>query len=222
MQTARTLTALALVALCVLAAPAAPAAATDCIEGSGTAREENRTVPPFTALAVGGVFDVHLTVGPPQRVTLRGDDNILPHIRTTVSDGKLTVASDRSLCLRTDLRLDIRVPLLTGFESNGTVSLQIDGIQGERFDLSLGGSGEAVLAGRCERFDALLAGTAGLRAGDLEARRVSVRIAGAADAEVFAAERLDASISGMGTVTYAGRPREVNRAITGLGDVVPR
>lgn len=223
MPKAKRISAAGLLAVLVfLAAALPPAAAMDCIEGSGVAREETRPVAPFTELAVDGVFAVRVLVGPSQQVAIRGDDNILPYIRTTVRNGRLSVSSDRSLCIRTDLRLEIHVPSLTAFASNGTVDLTVTGIHGPRFSLTLGGSGAAALSGRCERFEALLAGAGDLEAGELEAGQVSVRLTGAGDASVFAAERLEAAITGMGTITYAGEPDEIHQDISGLGDVVPR
>ena len=51
---------------------------------------------------------------------------------------------------------------------------------------------------------------------------MSIRLEGAGDATVFAAQRLDAAISGAGTVTYAGHPAQVNPDISGLGELIPR
>ncbi len=194
----------------------------DCVEGSGVVREEARALQPFSHLAVSGVYQVRVKVGPAQRVRLRGDDNILPHIRTEVHDGKLTVDSDRSLCLKTDLRLEIDVPRLTGLESGGTVDVEADGIHGDRFALKLDGTGNARLSGQCERFEAALMGASELRAEQLRAQTVVVALEGAGSAAVHADQRLDAVISGLGTVTYSGDPEQINPRITGLGELIAR
>ena len=223
MRRAQTILAgLLIAALAILAPHSQTVAAMDCVEGSGVPRQETRELKAFTRLTVSGVFDVHVEVGPSQRVSIRGDDNILPHIVTEVRDGTLSVGSNRSLCIKTDLRLDITVPELSGFESGGTVSFDARGIHGRRFDLKLDGTGNAKLAGECERFDAAVLGTSDIQALDLSAQRVSIRLEGTGNASVYAGHRLDAVISGVGNITYAGNPSQINPHITGLGELIPR
>ena len=139
------LTGILVAALLIPVAGLTAAGRADCVEGSGVPHQESRVVKPFTRVAVSGVFEVRLTVGPAQQVVIRGDDNILPHIRSEVRDGTLTVDSDRSICIKTDLRLEIEVPELAGFQSDGTVALNARGIRGKTFQLKLDGSGSANL-----------------------------------------------------------------------------
>ena len=213
---------LAAAAMIVLVHQPLTAGSMDCVEGSGVPHQETRVLAPFTRLSVNGAYEVRLKIGPSQRVAIRGDDNILPHILTEVHDGMLKVHSDRSICIKTDLRLEIDVPQLKGLESRGTVDLEAEGIHGSRFDMKLDGTGNARVAGQCERFEAELLGTSELQAEALRSSDVMIRLEGAGNATVYAARRLDAVINGVGTVTYAGRPVEINPNITGLGELIPR
>ncbi len=194
----------------------------DCIEGSGVSRQQERKLTAFSMLDVSGVFDVHLIVGSPQQVILTADDNILEHIRTEVRNGTLIVDSKRSICVKTDLRLEIRVPEIKAIEVDGSVTLHAAKITGPSFSLSLDGSSDATVQGSCRRFEVDLLGSTSLEAETLKAAHVSIRVTGSGDASVYASQRLDAKISGVGTVTYSGNPSQINPEIMGVGDLVPR
>jgi hypothetical protein len=173
-------------------------------------------------IEVNGVFDVHLAIGTPQQVSLSGDDNLLAQIRTEVHNGILTVDSRRSICVKTDLRLDVRVPAIESVAAGGSVSLRAENITGRRFALTLDGSSHARIQGDCRHFEAVLLGATGLEAEGLKAEHVTIQLTGAGEAAVYAAKRLDAKISGVGTVTYAGSPAEIHPEITGVGELIPR
>lgn len=53
----------------------------------------------------------------------------------------------------------------------------------------------------------------------LIANDVEVRFRGIGDVRVYARDRLDANVQGMGSLSYYGKPRAVNKAIAGLGSV---
>ena len=42
---------------------------------------------------------------------------------------------------------------------------------------------------------------------------------GAGSISVYASERLDASVSGIGSIDYSGNPATVNRSVSGLGKI---
>jgi hypothetical protein len=61
-----------------------------------------------------------------------------------------------------------------------------------------------------------------LHAYELSAPDVEVGIQGKGDAEVHATNRLRGSIVGMGNIRYTGHPKDVEKSITGIGDIEPR
>lgn len=73
------------------------------------------------------------------------------------------------------------------------------------------------IKGNTDSFRAEAAGSGELKATDLKAWSVSTRISGSAVAYVYAKEKLDAGISGSGTVYYDGKPQEVKKRIAGSG-----
>jgi hypothetical protein len=46
-----------------------------------------------------------------------------------------------------------------------------------------------------------------------------VTVTGAGHVNVYATRRLDATVSGVGQITYDGDPPEVNRKVSGIGSI---
>src|SRR6476469_1809892 len=65
------------------------------VQGSGTAATEQRTVSPFSQVRVSGVIELKASIGQPQSVSVSGDDNVVPLIRTDVHDGKLLISASK-------------------------------------------------------------------------------------------------------------------------------
>jgi hypothetical protein len=91
-------------------------------------------------------------------------------------------------------------------------------VDSDDLDAALSGIGSIALRGRAERQAVRLSGSGNYRGDGLASIRASVAISGIGEARVRVAEALDASISGSGTVRYAGTPI-VTTHITGIGSV---
>src|SRR5687768_6434169 len=68
-----------------IAQPAQPPPPTPRTGGVGA----QRSVPPFHAVAAGGIFDVTITVGPAQEVIVTAAPDVIPQVTTEVLDGWL-------------------------------------------------------------------------------------------------------------------------------------
>lgn len=192
---------------------------TGCLEGSGSVKNEQRDVSPFNAIQAEGAFDIRITCGKKQQITVRTDDNLLPHISTTVAQNVLRIETKRSICTESDLSVIIEVPDIEKIESEGANDINITGIDNQLLELSVDGSGDIAAAGKTALFKASLSGATDLEANQLIAQSVVISIEGAGDAEVHAAQKLQASVDGAGSITYSGNPKEVVRKIDGAGDI---
>ena len=54
---------------------------------------------------------------------------------------------------------------------------------------------------------------------DLVAQDADVSFMGIGDVSVHAKKRLNASVQGLGNLTYYGKPQSVSRSVTGIGNV---
>lgn len=212
------------------------------ITGSGNTSEETRPVGGFTSLTLRAPIDVTLKAGSIERVTLRGDDNILPLIETRVVDGRLEigVASNASFTTRRSLTAVVEFVKMSRvvIASSGNVradtikadvleaviqgsgDMGIDRVEANTVALSIGGSGDFTAKGRADSVGIVINGSGDAYCDRLEADQVAVSIRGSGDVRVAAARELKVNIDGSGDVRYRGRPKVV-KSISGSGDVLP-
>jgi hypothetical protein len=84
--------------------------------------------------------------------------------------------------------------------------------------LELAGSHDVSCEGQVERVDWAAAGACKILASKLQAKTVTIELAGSCSAEVEASEKLDVSIAGSGSVKYRGDAK-VSQKIAGSGSI---
>jgi hypothetical protein len=200
-----------------LLAISAPGCAT---RGSGTSATETREVEAFERIDLSGAFTVVIHVDPsaPRKLTLTADDNLLELIRTRVDGAELEIgmAPSTKIVTKTQIRVEIWTPSLTGIEASGATKLEVAGLHGERFVLDASGASDATLGGAVDRLEVDMSGAGKLDARALAAKQVEIDLSGAGGAMVSASETLDVDISGAGKVTYYGSPT-ISQDISGAG-----
>ncbi|MBZ0232021.1 MAG: DUF2807 domain-containing protein [Deltaproteobacteria bacterium] len=189
------------------------------IKGNGKAQTAQRAVPGFRALSVSGAIDVRVVVGGRQSVELRGDENVLPIIRTRVTNDTLVVDSTESYSSKVPLELRITVPALEALSASGACRGSIQGITGESFTLDASGATSFELAGATDRLRLDVSGSGTVGARRLVAASATVGVSGAGEIELTATSHLAASVSGAGSIDYWGNPGRVERSVSGAGSI---
>jgi hypothetical protein len=189
--------------------------------GSGTEATEDRTVDGFTEISVSGIYTVEAVVGPEVSVSVVADDNILPLIQTTVSNGRLSIETEGSIRPKVQPVVRVTVPSLEFVDLSGATSLIATGLTGEKFRLDTSGASKATLAGAVESLEIDVSGAAKITAADLNAKNAEIDVSGAAKVDVTVSDKLDVEVSGAGKVTYGGEPT-VTKDLSGAGSVSPR
>lgn len=192
-----------------------------CVQGSGSLKEETRTLSDFHGLDVDGAFTVTVTGQKEQTVTLSADDNLLPLILTEVIDGTLRISTKKSVCTSQPMTVTISVDTLDHIASSGANSFKIDDLKSPTIKLNLSGTSNMSLSGQASELTAALEGASEIHATELKAEKAFISIGGAGAANVHASKVLHANITGVGNIRYTGHPPEVVRNITGWGDVSP-
>jgi hypothetical protein len=85
----------------------------------------------------------------------------------------------------------------------------------------IGGSGTVSLLGNANRQNIRIDGAGLFEGTNLDGEEAVVYIGGSANAYVNVSDKLDASITGSGVITYGGDP-QLTREITGSGAIVKR
>jgi hypothetical protein len=200
----------------------------------------------FHAVDLAGSFDVYLTQGATESVKVEAPADIMPHIRTEVENGVLKIYNKNDGFHWGDLfghHQKIRVYVVitnvdaisvTGsgdmFFKDGihASSLKLNvsgsgdmtgGVEAKTVESNISGSGDMKLSGHADNSMITVVGSGDYTARSLTTASTSVHVSGSGDAEVYATEKIDASVVGSGDIHYSGHPKHVNKSKSGSGDI---
>jgi len=98
----------------------------------------------------------------------------------------------------------------------GDIQMEVDA---PKLKAEVSGSGSINLKGQTKDVDLDLTGAGHAHCYELLAENTKVEISGAGSAEVYASVKLDAEVSGAGSVSYKGNASDVNQHVSGAGSV---
>lgn len=192
-------------------------------EGSGVVENETRQVSNFDKVAFTGIGTLTIKLGDEETLEIEAEDNILPHIKTQVRDGRLEISFDserwENLIRPTKpIRYFLTVRSLEEVNLSGLGDIRLEGVDTDRLVLTLSGAGRIEASGDVAEQEINVTGAGAYEGGDLRSERSSVNLSGAGSATVWATEFLNVNISGLGQVRYYGDP-EVRKTVSGLGNL---
>ena len=211
----------------------------------GPTVERNYQVGAFDKIELAGAYDATVRTGPAVSVHAKGGENLLDQLTVEVRDGKLVIQSKHHGWFggfhrnNGKVQLMITVPQLSAATLAGSGGINIDKVQGDRFEgtvagsgnlsvgsldvqslkLSIAGSGDLKAGtGKSRSAEYGIAGSGGLDAAGVQTETLKVSIAGAGDIKAHASGTADVSIMGSGDVAVTGGAKcSVHKA--GSGDV---
>lgn len=215
------------------------------VDGSGDIMTEERQVPTFRGLVIKGNANANIQIGTEQNLAITTDDNILKILRTTVSDGILTIDSEDSYSATQGVMLDITVSSMESIVIKGSGNIDLEGtaieagfvpefnariegsgtiagseIHAEKAIATIQGSGGIRLTGKGAEINALVSGSGDIFAEDFPASRANATIKGSGEIKVNASDTFEGDISGSGDISYAGNPATVVTSVSGTGDFI--
>jgi hypothetical protein len=213
---------------------------TGTLTGSGTLTTEVRALPAFRSVQLNTVGTVNLSSGGTQRVSITVNDNLLQYIILSVVGETLNVDTEpghlfNNLNLTVDLTMtdletltvngvgtisstnSFMVDSVTlGLNGAGSINLTVEAVQ---LNSTHTGAGTITLNGKVDTHTAGIQGAGPLLAFGLISETSTVTIGGAAKAEVYVNQVLNATITGSGSIYFKGWPT-INATITGTGSVI--
>ena len=109
------------------------------VSGSGTVTSTPIPVPAsgFSRLEVSSSFDVNVSFGDQENVTLRVDDNVVGHLDVGVSDGTLHVGLESGTSVRhATLHADVTARTLSSIDMSGASQVHLfDVLTGKRVEV---------------------------------------------------------------------------------------
>ena len=210
-----------------------------CIDGSGPTVTQDINLANFTGIDLQMDADVFITQGNDQEVRIEGKQNIIDHIKRSVSGGIWEIDTDHCTRDRGDMKIFITIPDITSLKISGSgritgqntfvvgdIDLNISGsgdidlgLQADDVTGKISGSGAILLEGTGDELNMKISGSGDLNAFDMEFRNAFVEITGSGDADVRVTDNLTVKITGSGDVFYKGNP-VLDVTITGSGRVV--
>ena len=203
-------------------------------DDNGIIRQE-RKLPSFTGIRVGGAFEVFLSQGEIQKVEVETSARFIDNVDTEVKDETLAISS-RGLKSIKELNVYITVPELKSIEASGAaevkgrntinadhLSISSSGaaeialtISVDDLQTDLSGASEMKLDGTATSHTSDVSGASSLNASNLKTDNSHMTVSGAASAHINAAKEIIGDVSGAGNLDYNGnaenRNIEVNKS----------
>ena len=198
--------------------------------GSGTLKEETRNVPDFTSVEIGSGLEAEIALGPKTSVTLKGDDNLLPMIKTEVKDGRLSVGveSISGISPSQRIHLNIVTPKLASVGASGGARISVTNPSDSKFAAQASGGGRVSMtglhldalrvsasgggtvegSGAAKALEVELSGGATLKATEIPADSMRIDASGGSRAFAQVASEITGSMSGGASLHLKGHPKK--------------
>jgi hypothetical protein len=189
------------------------------VVGDGQPASETRSIGPVTAIDADGAFALTVKLGPTSGLTIETDKNLLPIVKTDVSNGRLEIYTDRSYSVGGRIKITVTSPNIADISASGSNQINGEGLIGGPLSISLNGSNNAVLSGEISALTARMSGSNNLTAHELTADSAEVAVSGSGAASVDARQRIVAEISGSGSIAVYGNPQARSTQVNGSGKI---
>ena len=192
------------------------------IEGSGNLETRELSLKDFEKVDIGGAFDLKVSFGDHQKVSVTIDDNLWDNLVAEVNGDELELDWDKSCQPDNGCRIEIVVRNLDQVNIHGAGDVEISDFKGDSFAYHLSGAGDLTMNGQVDNLKIRISGAGEADTRELKANNVDIAVSGAGNAEVYAAKSIKARVSGVGKVVYYGDPEEKNTDVSGIGSIKKR
>lgn len=189
------------------------------IKGSGVGGTEVRDVSDFSAVDIGGVFQVEITAGKDFSVEVSADENLLPYIRTEVDGNVLRIETTESLKSQNSMRVRITAPDIDHIDASGASKVSLSGVKNSALGIDTSGASKLKIEGETGAVKVQVSGASSIDAEALKARTADIDASGASNVSVFVTERLMSDASGASRISYSGNPTSVEKKSSGASSI---
>jgi hypothetical protein len=176
-----------------------------CINGNSDLQTESREAEAFSAILNVTAVDVIYYKADSTSITVKAESNLLTHIVTKTSDGRLEIRTDpKNACLDYNVKpvITISSPELNDLELTGSGTITADTLSGSTVSVKLTGSGD-------------------IHTVYLSASDITYLVTGSGNSihDKVLCENADFTITGSGNLNVKGSSTVANMKITGSGDI---
>ena len=190
------------------------------VKGNGNLASEMRKLSNFKAIEITIGYDkIIVNCGEEPSIHISGDENILPLITTRISKGILRIESDSTFETKADSEIIINIKSIKDFTFDGVGKTVIHNLNEDKFNCNINGVGSCELTGTVKSFNVLVNGVGSVNARQLIAADVVASLNGVGSVKLYANNSLNASVNGIGGLTYFGNPTELILNDSGIGGI---
>jgi hypothetical protein len=170
--------------------------------GSGPVVSQTLDLKSFQRIENMAVANVYVTLGSPQSVILKAQQNIIDVLTYEVINNTLKIGVKDNISIENtvEIRFDIVINEISDIGLLGVGSFELSGVYQDELSISLIGVGH-------------------VDAYDLEVSSCTIISSGVGDCKVRVRDELNITITGVGSVYYKGNPL-ITQTITGIGTLV--
>jgi hypothetical protein len=179
-------------------------------------KTEIREVGFFDAINATGSYEINVICQKSPRVSITALEHILPGVKTEVIDKTLWITEIKRI-ENEEITIDISMPTLARISSSGAHHVSMSDVDSTRLDMVCDGAGDYHITGKAQEFKTHISGVCHLNSRQLYAEKATIELFGAAMADVYAADELNAKIYGTGMISYYGSPKVVTKNVYGIG-----
>jgi hypothetical protein len=150
-------------------------------------------------------------------VHVSGNPVLVPHVR--VRDGRVELNCRMGFNGAHDLAVTLPGRAFKKFSIAGSGNLQLNGLNQDRLELSIRGSGSIRGDGKVQNAELSVRGSGDINIGKVDAAVVKVEIRGSGNTDIAPTEEADISIRGSGDVNLHSNPRKLETQIRGSGRI---
>lgn len=212
------------------------------VRGSGNLKTEERDFSSFKNLEVSSSFNVYISKGDFKPVKIEGDDNLLGYIEVKQEGDLLIIKNRDGFNLRGthELKVYVTAPVFNSITLSGAgdiksenkisssenLELSLSGagnidmdVDVPKFKADISGAGSMYIKGQTKDVDLGVSGVGSAHCFDLMSENASAEVSGVGSADVYASVKLDAQVTGVGSIHYKGNPGSVSQHVSGVGSI---
>lgn len=191
------------------AAPAFPVNP-DSDNSPSKSAEANGVTETFDKVNINATLQTDITVGQPSKVTVDCNQNSFDQIKFEIKEGTLNITTDKNF-KAARAKVIVSMPTLVAVSSQGNAIVNVTGVTGANFAVSLSGMSSLDVKGEADNVVVSIGDSCLARMKGLTSKQATITSSGKGVVELKCLDRLIATSSGDSVVTVFGMPRKVTK-----------
>ena len=189
----------------------------------GPVRSETRSPGSFDSIELDGSARLNIAIGAAESLSLEGPGRILDQVTTEVGGETLRIRTRSKGWIwvhgQPRVVVNITVPRLNALEVQGGNDVRLTGFDGGKSIISIQGAAHVQASGTLDVLNVDMKGAGVADFAGLVAQQATVTVDGIGRVVVHPKDSLNATMNGIGSIEYVGRPREVSTHMNGFGSI---